>query len=101
MKPIILAVLLALSVMPAQADSMRDLISDATGQPVNVYSIKWVKDGKAGHARYNAHSLNQALFSIKSQLKIADNEITSIELEQQVAKSDKQTITIIELSDTY
>lgn len=100
MKKLALAALLALSV-PAQADSIRDLISDTTGQPTSVYSIKWVKDGKSGHARYNAHSLNQALFSIKSQLKIADNDIVSIEIEQQVAKSDKQTITIIELSDTY
>ena len=100
MKPIILALLLALSAS-ANADSMRDLISDTTGQPVSVYSIKWIKDGKTGHARYNAYSLNQALFSIKNQLKIADSNIVSIELEQQVAKSDKQTITIIELSDTY
>lgn len=59
MKPIILALLLALSVAPAHADSLSCLIKDKSAQAVSVYEIEWRKDGSTGKALVNANSVTQ------------------------------------------
>ena len=79
----VLLVLLAFMIpVGASADSMSELIEVLTVEKVKVYEVIWSEDSFKGSVLVNAVSIQQAVFTITSQLKINEDSIVSVKIKK-------------------
>lgn len=79
----VLLVLLAFMIpVGASADSIRELIEVLTVEKVKVYEVVWSEGSFKGSVLVNAVSIQQAVFTATSQLKINEDSIVSVKIKK-------------------
>ena len=79
----VLLVLLAFMIpVGASADSMRELIEVLKVEKVKVYEVIWFEYNFKGSVLVNAVSIQQAVFTATSRLKINEDSIVSVKIKK-------------------